>query len=80
MKAMWLGLATAVFGLLAGITLTMVVAVAFRDHSPVIALLVLMAVYVIMALLFCVRLISMQRDWQTLSATIDQLITQSEIS
>ena len=73
LKALWLGLAAAVFGLLTGVTLTMLVAVAFWDHSPVIALLVLMVVYVIAALLFCARLISMQRDWQTLSATIDQL-------
>jgi len=73
MKAMWLGLAAAVFGLLAGFTLTLVIAVAFWDHSPVIALLVLAAVYVIVSLLFCARLIRMQRDWQTLSATVDQL-------
>ena len=73
LRAMWLGLAAAIFGLLAGIALTLVIAVAFWDHSPIIALLVLTAVYVIAALLFYARLIRMQRDWQTLSATIDQL-------
>ena len=73
LRAMWLGLAAAIFGLLAGIALTLVIAVAFWNHSPIIALLVLAAVYVIAALLFYARLIRMQRDWQTLSATIDQL-------
>ena len=73
LQAMWLGLAAAVFALLAGITLTAVVAVAFWDHCPLLALLALLAVYVIAALIFYSRLLRMQRDWQTLSATIDQL-------
>ena len=73
MKAMWIGLAAAVFALLAGITLTAIVAVAFWDHYPVIALLALMAVYAIAGLAFYVRLTRLQRDWQTLSATLEQL-------
>jgi uncharacterized membrane protein YqjE len=73
LHSIWLGLAAAVFGLLAGVTLTLVVAVAFWNHSPVIALLALAAVYVIGGLLCYARLVRMQRDWQTLSATIEQL-------
>lgn len=73
LRAIWLGLAAAVFGLLAGITITIVVAVVFWGHSPITALLVLAAVYVIAALLFYARLMRLQRDWQALSATIEQL-------
>jgi uncharacterized membrane protein YqjE len=73
LRAIWLGVAAVAFGLLAGIALTLVVAVAFWNHSPVVALLALAAVYVIIALLFYARLVRMQRDWQTLSATIEQL-------
>jgi uncharacterized membrane protein YqjE len=61
------------FGLLAGVTLTVVIAVALWEHSPIIALLVLVALYTIAAMIFYGRLIRLQRDWLTLSGTLEQL-------
>ncbi len=71
--AILLALCAAAFGLLAGVTLTVVIAVALWDHSPVIALLVLAAIYTVAAVVFYGRLFRLQRDWQTLPGTLDQL-------
>jgi uncharacterized membrane protein YqjE len=71
--AIWLALGAAAFGLLAGVALTVVIAVVLWEHSPVIALLVLTALYTVVALLFYARLVRLQRDWQTLPATLEQL-------
>src|SRR5579871_4694801 len=71
MLAIWLALGLAAFGLLAGVTLTLVIAVALWDHSPVIALLVLTLIYSLAALFFYNRLMKLQRSWQTLPATLD---------
>jgi uncharacterized membrane protein YqjE len=71
--AILLGLCAAAFGLLAGVTLTIVIAVALWEHSPIIALLVLAALYIIAAVVFYGRLARLQRDWQTLPGTLEQL-------
>jgi uncharacterized membrane protein YqjE len=71
--AILLALCAAVFGLLAGVTLTVVIAVALWEHSPIIALLVLVALYTIAAVVFYGRLFRLQRDWQTLPGTLEQL-------
>ena len=71
--AIWLGLGAAAFGLLAGVALTLMIAVALWEHSPIIALLVLAALYTIAAVFFYRRLARLQRDWQTLPGTLDQL-------
>lgn len=71
--AVWLALGAAVFGLLAGVALTIVIVVVLWDHSRVAALLVLTAFYSVAAMFFYTRLAKLQRDWQTLPATIDQL-------
>jgi uncharacterized membrane protein YqjE len=71
--AIWLALGAAAFGLLAGVALTVVIAVALWDHSPLIAMLVLTALYTIAAVFFYGRLMRLQRDWQTLPGTLDQL-------
>jgi uncharacterized membrane protein YqjE len=71
--AILLALCASAFGLLAGVTLTVVVAVALWDHSPTIALLVLVALYTIAAMVFYGRLFRLQRDWQTLPGTLEQL-------
>jgi uncharacterized membrane protein YqjE len=71
--AILLALCAAVFGLLAGVTLTVVIAVALWEHSPIIALLVLVALYTIAAMVFYGRLFRLQRDWQTLPGTLEQL-------
>ena len=71
--AILLALCTAAFGLLAGVTLTVVIAVALWEHSPIMALLVLAAIYVVAAMIFYGRLFRLQRDWQTLPGTLEQL-------
>jgi uncharacterized membrane protein YqjE len=71
--AIMLGLCAAAFGLLAGVALTIMIAVALWDHSPIIALLVLTLLYAIAAVSFYARLNRLQRDWQTLPGTLDQL-------
>lgn len=71
--AIWLALGAAAFGLLAGVTVTLLIAVALWEHSPIIALLVLTALYAIAAAWFYSRLRQLQRDWQTLPETLEQL-------
>jgi uncharacterized membrane protein YqjE len=71
--AILLGLCVAMFGLLAGIALTFVVVVSLWEYTHVIALLVLAVLYVIAAVFFYTRLARLQRDWQTLPGTLDQL-------
>lgn len=71
--AIWLALGAAAFGLLAGVAATLLIAVALWEHSPIIALFVLTAIYTIAAALFYSRLRQLQRDWQTLSGTLEQL-------
>ena len=73
LHAIWLALGAAAFGLLAGVALTAVVAVAFWQGSPVAALMILTVLYAIAAALLYVRLARLQRDWQTLPTTLDQL-------
>lgn len=73
LRALWLSLAAAAFGLLAGIALTAVLVLALGDHHPVAALLILAALYAAAAAFFFARLRRLQRDWRTLAGTIDQL-------
>jgi uncharacterized membrane protein YqjE len=71
--AIWLALGAAVFGLLAGISLTAVIAVALWEHSPVVVILVCAMAYAAAAAFLCVKLNRLQRDWQTFSGTLEQL-------
>jgi uncharacterized membrane protein YqjE len=71
--AILLALCTAVFSLLAGVTLTVVIALALWEHSHILALLVLGAIYTIAAVAFYGRLFRLQRDWETLPGTLEQL-------
>lgn len=71
--AILLALCAAAFGLLAGVALTVVIAVALWEHSPIIALLVLTLLYLGAAVFFYARLVRLQRDWQTLPETLEQL-------
>jgi uncharacterized membrane protein YqjE len=73
LRAVLLALGAAAFGLLAGVGLTAVIAVAFWQQSPVAALLILTALYSVAATVLYVRLTRLQRDWQTLPTTLDQL-------
>jgi len=73
LRFFWQSLAAVVFGLLAGIALTAAIAVTLWERRPVVALLILAALYAAAAVFFCGRLRRMQRDWQTLAGTLDQL-------
>lgn len=73
LRAIWLSLAAAAFGLLAGIALTAVIVVALGGHYPVAVLLILAVLYATAAAFFYGRLQRLRRDWQTLAGTIDQL-------
>ena len=66
-------LGVAVFGLLAGLTLTAAIVVWWWASSPVVVLLTLTGLYGGAAVCLYRRLTGMLRDWQTLSATLDQL-------
>lgn len=71
--AVWLAVGAAAFGLLAGVALTILIAVALWEHSPIIALLVLTALYTTVAVLFWIQLLHLKRNWRTLPGTLDQL-------
>ena len=73
LRSICLALGAVAFGLLAGIAVTLVIVVALWDHSPIVALLVLTALYTLAAVLFYARLLQLQSGWQTLSGTLEQL-------
>jgi uncharacterized membrane protein YqjE len=73
LRAVWLAMAVGVFGLLAGVTATLLLVVACWNYSPVLALAVLTLVYLSALGFFLVQLTRLQRDWQTLPATLEQL-------
>jgi uncharacterized membrane protein YqjE len=73
LHAIRLALGVAAFGLLAGVALTGVVVVLFRDFSPVAVLLALTSLYGAAAVVLYRRLTVLLRDWQNLPATLDQL-------
>ena len=73
LQAIWMAFGVAVCGLLAGVALTAVVAVAFWQQSPVTALLILALFYIVAGACIVMRLVRLQRDWQTLPATLEQL-------
>ena len=73
LRSLWLAMVASVFLLLAGIVLTILVVRIFWGNHPIAALLVLMATYLSIAAIFYIRLARLQRAWQTLPATIEQL-------
>ena len=73
LHAFLLALAVAAFGMLAGITLTAAIVVFMWDRAPVAALLILTGLYGVAAIAIYQRLTVMLHDWQTLSASLDQL-------
>ena len=73
LRAILLALGTAVFGLLAGVALTLGIAVWLWEYSPGVALLVLMFLYLGVAIFFYTRLTRLQGNWQPLPATLEQL-------
>lgn len=73
LHALLLALGIAGCGLLAGLTLTAALVVALWAWSPVVVLLILTGLYGGAALLLGRLLMERLRDWQTLSATLEQL-------
>lgn len=73
LRSIWFAMMALVFLLLAGVAATAVIAIAFWGNHPIVALLALMAFYLAVAGLFFFRLTKLQRDWETLPATFEQM-------
>jgi len=73
LRAILLTFGVAAFGLLAGLTLTAAIVVWLWTWSPVAVLLILTALYGAAGICLWRRLAGLLRDWQTLSASLDQL-------
>jgi uncharacterized membrane protein YqjE len=73
LHAFLLALGVAAFGLLAGVALTAAVAVLLWAWSPPVVLLILTVLYAAAGICLYRRLIGVMRNWQTLSASLDQL-------
>jgi uncharacterized membrane protein YqjE len=72
-RAIVMALVMAAFGLLAGIALTFAIVLLMWERSPIITLFVLTGIYGAVAAFIWHRLNQMQRQWQTLPATLAQL-------
>ncbi len=73
LRALLLALGVAAFGLLAGIALTAAIAVLLWAYWPVAVLLILTGIYAAAGIFLYQRLTGLLRNWQTLSASLDQL-------
>ncbi|HUD46230.1 MAG TPA: phage holin family protein [Candidatus Baltobacteraceae bacterium] len=73
LQALLYALAAAVFGLLAGMSLTLWIVLLFWKFSPLLVAAVLTVLYGGATAFLFVRLERMRRDWQAFSATLDQL-------
>ena len=73
LRAFLLALGVATFGLLAGLTLTALIAVWLWAWSPAAVLLILTGLYAAAGIFLYRRLLGVMRNWQTLSASLDQL-------
>jgi uncharacterized membrane protein YqjE len=73
LRVILLALGAAVFGLLAGVALTVAIVIFFWERSPITALLVLTILYGAFGTWLFVSFTRLQRDWQTLPDTIEQL-------
>jgi uncharacterized membrane protein YqjE len=73
LRAFLMALGLAVFGLLAGMTLAAAVVVLFWPYSHVAALLTLTGLYAAVGICLWWRLNVLLRDWESLSASLEQL-------
>ena len=73
LHAILLALGVAAFGLLASLTLTAAIVVLLWTWSPLAVLLTLTGLYGAAGVCLYRQLTGLLRDWQTLSATLDQL-------
>ncbi len=72
-KVLLLAVGVMAFGLLAGVALTIAVMLLFWEHSPAVAMLILTLLYGGAAAVLYKRMTALQKDWQTLPGTLDQL-------
>ena len=73
LHAFLLALAVAAFGLLAGLTLSAAIVVLGWPYSHIAVLLALTGLYAAAGICFYWRLAGWMRDWQSFSASLDQL-------
>lgn len=73
LRAFLLALSVAAFGLLAGLTLSAAIVVWLWVWSPVGVLLIMTGLYAAAGIFLYRRFTSLLRDWQTLSASLEQL-------
>jgi uncharacterized membrane protein YqjE len=73
LRAILLALGVAVFGFLAGAALTVALVVLLWSLSPLAVLLTLTGIYTASAGLLYQRFRTLQRQWKTFPATLDQL-------
>jgi uncharacterized membrane protein YqjE len=73
LQALLLGLGAAALGLLAGVAFTLVVLLLFWNQSPLLAMVVLTAIYGAATIYLMMRLARLRRDWNAFSDTVSQL-------
>ena len=73
LHVIWLALGVAAFGFFAVLALNIAVVVLLWSFSPVAALLAVAGIYAVCAAALYCKLTRLLRDWQLLSATLDQL-------
>ena len=73
LRAILLALGVAVFGFLAGAALTVALVVMLWSLSPIVVLLALALLYSATAVFLYRHFAALQRSWETLPATLDQL-------
>jgi len=73
LRAILLALGAAVFGFLAGAALTVALVVMLWSLSPILVLLALALLYSATAIFLYRHFAALQRSWETLPATLDQL-------
>jgi uncharacterized membrane protein YqjE len=73
LRAILLALGVAVFGFLAGAAVTVALVVMLWSFSPIAVLLTLTVLYSAISVLLYRRFAVLQRNWETLPATLDQL-------
>jgi uncharacterized membrane protein YqjE len=73
LRAFLLALGMAAFGMLAGVTFTAAIVILLWACSHMAALVTLTVLYGAAAVYLCRRLTALLHEWQTLSASLDQL-------
>ena len=73
LNAVLVALGMAVFGLLFGVAFTIGVVILFWDHSPLLAISILAALYAAGGIILRMRLGHLMHDWQSVPAILDQL-------